>query len=121
MTLQMEGWLDVYAIDMTFKAQLEFFSANLVEMECGDGLRPQRSTPSFLRHYLRLKTGICEPYALFIFPSDVLAQAGDDVHAPLAATPDIMTWIDDVNDIMSFYKESVVGDEQDNVVNLHAR
>lgn len=121
MAFQMEDWLDTFAVDMVFKAQLEFLSGNLVENECGDKLRPLKSTPHFLRNYLRLKTGICEPYALFIWPSDIMAQAGEDCCTPLAVMPDLMTWIDDTNDIMSFYKESVVGDERDNVVYLHAR
>lgn len=121
MAFQMEDWLDTFAVDMVFKAQLEFLSGNLVENECGDKLRPLKSTPHFLRNYLRLKTGICEPYALFIWPSDIMAQAGEHCCTPLAVMPDLMTWIDDTNDIMSFYKESVVGNERDNVVYLHAR
>jgi hypothetical protein len=121
LTFQMKPWLDNFAVDMVFKAQLEFLSANLVENEHGQQICPNESTPHFVRNYFRLKTGICEAYAFFVWPSETMAKASPHACTPLAVMPDLMTWIDDANDLMSFYKESVVGNEQDNAVHLHAR
>ncbi|KAL4723468.1 hypothetical protein ACLX1H_009103 [Fusarium chlamydosporum] len=121
MAFQMEEWLDTFAVDMVFKGQLEFLSANLVENENGDQLCPHKSTPYFLRNYFRLKSGISEPYAFFIWPADVIAQAGNHCCTPLAVMPDLMTWIDDTNDVMSFYKESIIGNERNNCVSIDAR
>ncbi|EPS33065.1 hypothetical protein PDE_08027 [Penicillium oxalicum 114-2] len=118
---QMESWLDNFALDMVFKSQLEFLSANLVENEYGDRLCPHPSTPQSLRSYFRLKSGICEPYAFFIWPSSIMVQDHNHNGAPLAIMPDLMTWINDTNDIMSFYKESIIGDEVNNSISLHAR
>lgn len=108
---------DCWDADMIFKAVLEFFSANLVEIERGAKLQPTDSTPSFTS-YFRLKSGVAEPFAYFIFPLSRSNDPGNCAHLPLI--PDLMAFMDEVNDIMSFYKESMVGHERDNAIYMHA-
>ncbi|CZR53884.1 uncharacterized protein PAC_03766 [Phialocephala subalpina] len=105
-----------FETDMVFKATMEYLSASLVEIENPGMLRPLRCTPGF-NGYFRVKTGISEAYALFIFPESVLSSP----HAQLPLIPDLMAFINNTNDIMSFYKESIVGEERDNCIHLHAR
>lgn len=108
---------DTWDGDMIVKAVLEFFSANLVEIERGSRLRPTESSPAFTS-YFRLKSGVAEPFAYFIFPLARSQHPGGCEHLPLI--PDLMAFMDEVNDLMSFYKESMVGDERDNAIYMHA-
>lgn len=110
-------YYDTWDGDMIVKAVLEFFSANLVELERGARLRPTGDSPAFTS-YFRLKSGVAEPFAYFIFPLARSRRPGDCAHLPLI--PDLMAFMDEVNDLMSFYKESMVGDERDNAIYMHA-
>lgn len=110
-------YYDTWDGDMIVKAVLEFFSANLVELERGARLRPTEHSPAFT-NYFRLKSGVAEPFAYFIFPLLRSRHPGDCAHLPII--PDLMAFMDEVNDLMSFYKESMVGDERDNAIYMHA-
>lgn len=112
-----QQYYDTWDGDMIVKAVLEFFSANLVEIERGAQLKPTEDSPSFTS-YFRLKSGVAEPFAYFIFPLLRSRHPGDCAHLPMI--PDLMAFMDEVNDIMSFYKESMVGDERDNAIYMHA-
>ncbi|KAL1968520.1 hypothetical protein VTN77DRAFT_1730 [Rasamsonia byssochlamydoides] len=110
-----------FATDMISKAVMEFLSANLVEIEQRKGLliHPTRNTPGFAS-YFRLKAGIAEAFALFIFSRD--AYDDESTLADyLLLIPDLMVWMNHANDIFSsFYKESMVSTERDNAVYHHA-
>lgn len=110
-------YYDTWDADMIVKAVLEFFSANLVEIERGSKLKPTEDSPAFTS-YFRLKSGVAEPFAYFIFPLLRSRHPGDCAHLPMI--PDLMAFMDEVNDLMSFYKESMVGDERDNAIYMHA-
>ncbi|KUJ09761.1 terpenoid synthase [Mollisia scopiformis] len=104
------GW----AADMLFKSCLEYLSANALEVEQKGRLHPLRSTPNFAA-YLRVKSGIGESFAMLIFDE---CKEGCEY---LVLVPELMRFMEDVNDMMSFYKECMVGDEQENSLCLHAR
>ncbi|KAF8864378.1 terpenoid synthase, partial [Acephala macrosclerotiorum] len=112
--LEIGKYFGRFETDMVFKATMEYLSASVVEIEA----RPLMTTPGFIG-YFRLKTGISEAYALFIFQKDVLSK--NNPHTHLSLIPDLMAFINNTNDIMSFYKESIVGNERDNCIHLHAR
>lgn len=113
-----QQYYDTFDGDMIVKAVLEFFSSNLVEIERGHKLCPNENSPNFT-NYFRLKSGVAEPFSYFIFPSVRSRHLGDCAHLPII--PDLMAFMDDVNDLMSFYKESMVGDERDNAIYMHAK
>ncbi|CAH0021811.1 unnamed protein product [Clonostachys rhizophaga] len=69
--LEMGRFYDVFATDMVFKGAVDFCSATLVEFEKGVLLRTNKSAPDFA-NYFRLKGGIAEPYAFYIFPEKLL-------------------------------------------------
>jgi hypothetical protein len=114
--LEIGRFYDRFATDMVFKAVAEFCSANLIELEKQGMLKPHQSTPNFTS-YFRLKSGVAEPFAYFIFPESRM-NGNPCAHLPLI--PDLMAFMDETNDIMSFYKESMVSDERDNAIYLHA-
>ncbi|KAI0770506.1 terpenoid synthase [Fomes fomentarius] len=67
-------------------------------------------------YYLRLKTGIASAYAHFNFTRDWAVGAGMSY---LQMLPDLELIIVGVNDILSFYKETLAG-ETDNYVHMRA-
>nr|BDI63123.1 sesquiterpene synthase [Trametes versicolor] len=66
--------------------------------------------------YMRMKTGIGAAYALFNFVKDWRDPAD---HFFLQLIPEIEFYTDTINDILSFYKESLAG-ETDNLIHLRA-
>ncbi|KAI0632020.1 terpenoid synthase [Trametes polyzona] len=66
--------------------------------------------------YMRTKTGIGAAYALFAFVKDWRDPA-DTFHLQLI--PEIELYTDTINDILSFYKESLA-QETDNLIHLRA-
>ncbi|OJT09957.1 hypothetical protein TRAPUB_13555 [Trametes pubescens] len=66
--------------------------------------------------FMRLKTGIGAAYALFNFVKDWRDPAD---HFFLQLIPEIEFYTDTINDILSFYKESLAG-ETDNLIHLRA-
>ncbi|PYI02484.1 terpenoid synthase [Aspergillus sclerotiicarbonarius CBS 121057] len=100
-----------FAKDMMLKGTLDFITACYVEVEL-DGVRAL-SIPKDAQgfpYYFRLKNGIAEPYALMAFPPDLYPE---DTHFTvyLVAIPELTYFFNAVNDIFSFYKESIVGTE----------
>nr|GAT42580.1 predicted protein [Mycena chlorophos] len=112
-----QTFFDTWDGDMIVKGVLEFFSANRAEIERSHQLKKMAASSSFTT-YFRLKSGVTEPYAYFLFPVSERTNAGDFAHRSLV--PDLMAFMNEVNDLMSFYKESMVGDERDNAIHMHA-
>ncbi|KAG8159640.1 hypothetical protein KVR01_010277 [Diaporthe batatas] len=65
--------------------------------------------------YIRDKSGVPEAYAYFIFPGDQCP----DIGAYMQGIPDMMTYINYANDVLSFHKETLAG-ETDNYINTRA-
>ncbi|KAF5345287.1 hypothetical protein D9758_008417 [Tetrapyrgos nigripes] len=66
--------------------------------------------------FLRLKSGVANAYALATFPKD----RHPDLSVYVQALPDMSDFINFVNDILSFYKEDLTGDDM-NYVGFSAR
>lgn len=66
---------------------------------------PLSSKAATFPAYLRQKTGILETYSLFAFPEDRYPEA-DFLKIYLPVVPTLMEYIDNLNDLMSFYKEA---------------
>ncbi|KAH9901761.1 isoprenoid synthase domain-containing protein [Xylariomycetidae sp. FL2044] len=108
-----------YAASMTTKATIEFVEATNLE-ETLSRLPTSTSTStaaasSQFPRYLRAKTGFAEPYAHAIFPHDVFPESQfRSIYLP--ALPALCDIIDFTNDILSFYKETIRGDERHNFI-----
>ncbi|CAK5284300.1 unnamed protein product, partial [Mycena citricolor] len=118
---ELDSYFGTFDVDMILKVTLEFLSANLIEFKRQADLRPTVNSPGYTT-YFRLKSGVAEAFACFIFPLDRSA-ASPTAHsvAHLPMIPDLVTFMNEANDILSFYKESLVGTERDNAIHMHAR
>ncbi|PWY91667.1 putative trichodiene synthase [Aspergillus sclerotioniger CBS 115572] len=105
-----------FATGMILKATLESIAACYVEVEL-EGAHALTLPPDArgFPYYLRLKTSIAEAYAFLAFPRDLYP---DESHfrGYLLAIPELTYFFKAVNDIFSFYKESIVRDETGNFV-----
>ncbi|KAG8421886.1 hypothetical protein J3458_003722 [Metarhizium acridum] len=115
----LRGIYGPFACDMIAKSTAEFISICAFERKYGGTLRPSSSSPDF-PYYLRLKTGVAEVYAFFAFP-EVLYLEDAFLHVYIVAIPDIARYLNLGNDLLSFYKESIVSDERLNYIYNHSR
>lgn len=102
------------------KSSIDFLVGCLIEAEFPKGLAGVPETSSRFPHYQRLKSGSSEAYAYFLFPDAVFPEK-QYLETYLPAVPDITEHIDMINDVLSFYKESVVGTEQNSFLMNSAR
>lgn len=106
--------------NMIVKSAIDFVCGCYLELEreSRESKATERDTakaPEFAE-YLRVKTGVAEAYAFFLFPEEVFPE-DELLHAYLPAIPYIVQYFNYVNDLFSFYKEA---DENANYVSNHA-
>jgi hypothetical protein len=77
---------------------------------------PLRSCAPNFPEYVRLKSGAPAQYAYWLFPR----HRHPDLGTYAQAIPDLLAFINRVNDILSFYKEELAG-EEDNFVHMRAK
>jgi hypothetical protein len=107
----LSSFMGPYASSMMVKATIDFFEGTNLEARFTGVPRGATSFP----RYLRSKTGYAEPYALLIFPESLFPEdEWRDLYLP--AIPALRDMFEYVNDIMSFYKESIKGVEQRNFI-----
>ncbi|KAI7978465.1 hypothetical protein EIK77_006155 [Talaromyces pinophilus] len=114
--------------DMMVKATIDFVSSCYLELELEN--RVSNATAKADQHhsavnapeyaeYFRIKTGVSEPYAFFVFPEHLFRE--DDVlHAYLPAIPYMVKYFNYANDILSFYKETGADEKANYVYNQAA-
>lgn len=110
-------WLDEspsyqgpFEVDMNIKSTIEHISGCILERDYDGKMILPRGAVNF-PPYLRTKTGFAEPYAHFCFP-EALYPESQFLHVYLPAIQDLCDYINYANDILSFYKESIVGSER---------
>ncbi|KAL4757281.1 isoprenoid synthase domain-containing protein [Aspergillus foveolatus] len=108
-----------FASDIIRKAIVEFTSACVLETEYAGRIALAPTAPDF-PYYLRQKTGMAEAYAFFAFPESLFPES---VFMPvyLPVIPGLVRYINLANDLLSYYKESVVGGERFNYTVNYAR
>ncbi|KAL4901234.1 isoprenoid synthase domain-containing protein [Aspergillus multicolor] len=108
-----------FASDIIRKAIIEFISACVIENEYTGKIVLATTAPDF-PYYLRHKTGMAEAYAFFAFPEALFPES---IFLPvyLPIMPDLVKYFNLANDLLSFYKESVVSSETFNYISNHAR
>ncbi|KAJ5375424.1 hypothetical protein N7517_007430 [Penicillium concentricum] len=92
---------------------INFMDASAIEFETTGKFLHLETAASFPR-YFRIMTGLAEPYTFFILTNDLWSE--ENINLFIQAAPDIMDLTDTINDLLSFYKESIVGDERNNYV-----
>jgi hypothetical protein len=96
-------------------SSLQFVNATLLERR-GEFHRLQHCREaSGWPDYVRDRSGVPEAFAYFIFPRDECP----DIGAYMQGIPDMMTYINYANDVLSFHKETLAG-ETDNYINTRA-
>ena len=100
------------ATGIIIKATLAFVSATAIEQCFPNGL-PKRSRE--FPCWLREASGLAEPFALFIFPEKKFPQ-GVCLGNYLGAFPDMYRFIEGGNDVLSYYKESVGGNDENSLI-----
>ncbi|RDW84225.1 uncharacterized protein DSM5745_04551 [Aspergillus mulundensis] len=107
-----------HSADTILSGTLDFITESVFEVESAGQLHIHQSAKKFPNH-LRIKTGVAAPYTSFLFPEAIFPESrylGQYVQA----VPDLLEFTSFVNDILSFYKESIASDERDNYVYIYA-
>lgn len=107
----LDTFMGPYAASMITKTTIEFVESTNLE---GEFTNLPFGAVRFPR-YLRAKTGYAEPYAHAIFPNDAFPEP-EFRNSYLPALPALCEMIDYINDILSFYKETIRGQERYNFV-----
>ena len=106
-----------FASSCIIKATLDLLSGCLLENYFPSGFeRLASGFPSYLRN----KTGASEVYAYFIFPG-VLFPESEFLGLYVHSIAGIIKITDAINDIISYYKERVIGDETTGLIVSEAR
>jgi hypothetical protein len=95
---------------MVMKSTVDYYLGCLLEAQFPDGVKCSSSCTRFPR-FLRLKSGNSETFAHMIFPATEFPE-DKYLEIYLPTIPDIIELTDMINDILSFYKESVIGTEK---------
>lgn len=108
--------------NMIVKSSLDFICGCYLEIEreCREShntssMHDTAKAPEYAE-YLRIKTGVAEAYAFFLFAEELFVE-DELLHAYLPAIPYIVQYFNYVNDLFSFYKEA---NEKANYVNNYA-
>jgi len=112
--LENSTYMGPYAAAMNTKATIEFICGCIMERDYDGKVEPPVGAKKF-PGYFREKTGYTEPYAHFCFPEATCPEK-EYLHVYMPCIQDLIEFISYANDILSFYKESVVGDERLNYV-----
>ncbi|KAF2191655.1 terpenoid synthase [Zopfia rhizophila CBS 207.26] len=107
-------YMGPYAAAMNTKATVEFISGCILERSYDGKICPPVGATKF-PGYFREKTGYTEPYAHFCFPEGLFPES-EYLHVYMPCIQDLIEFISYANDILSFYKESVVGTKRLNYV-----
>ncbi|KAF9883631.1 hypothetical protein FE257_003103 [Aspergillus nanangensis] len=103
-----------YSWSTIFKSMIEFISGCVIEHRYNGRVRPAVGAVSF-PYYLRQRAGIAEPFAHFAFPQTLYPEEIYLDHYILILE-DMSDFVNYVNDVLSFYKESILGSEDVNYI-----
>lgn len=109
---------DTFSADKITTGLISFMGSCAIESETQDQFHALKTAPGFPR-YFRIMTGLAEPYAYFILRKDLCSP--ENRNLSIQAVPDIMDFTDTVNDILSFYKESILSPERNTFVYHRAK
>lgn len=108
----MNKYLGSYGSSIVIKSTIEFVESTKIENEFNQCM-PENAVR--FAHYFRLKTGVPETFAHFIFPNDMFPEHQYRKFY-LPAMPALCDIVNFTNDVLSFYKESIRGSERANYI-----
>jgi len=111
--LHMADYYPVYIANDIITSALDFVNTTLFDKETKD--IPLAEGAANYAIYRRFKNGAPQGYGFFIWDK----FNHPDAHAYIQSLPDVMVFVNYVNDILSFYKEELEGDYR-NVVHSRA-
>lgn len=97
--------------NMVITSTLDFVSSLMMDMEIQK--MATLDSPDFAA-YCRLLSGISVAFAMFIFPKDI------EIGGYIQCLPHLNTFINGINDVLSFYKEELASDDE-NFITMLAR
>jgi len=100
------------------KATIDYFLAGLIET--GFVFVERAVEGSKFPRYQRMKSGSSEAFSMFLFPEERFPERAF-LGKYVVVVPEMVDWLDHVNDFLSYYKERVVGQESDTFVENQAR
>ncbi|KAL2867358.1 isoprenoid synthase domain-containing protein [Aspergillus lucknowensis] len=92
---------------------------SILEVECDSSAAFKGPASPLFPKYFRNMTGSSEAFVYFLRPKDIFSMAR--MKLLLQGVPELLDITDGINDLLSFYKESVVGDERDTYVYQKSR
>ncbi|OOG00250.1 hypothetical protein ASPCADRAFT_502624 [Aspergillus carbonarius ITEM 5010] len=105
---------DAFDFGRIFKSVVDFMSGLIAEEEI---LSRISQSPRCDGQFLRRMTGMGEAFAHLCFPRTLGIPPEDYI----LLIPELEDFMNHVNDVLSFYKESLVGDEVENHILRYAR
>lgn len=115
---QTANFFGPYSTGVIAKGFVDFILGNIVEADLAKSLTLPAKFASRSSQFIRDKTGAGEVYAHFLFP-DHLVTESEHLQTYIQFIRLIVDIINHVNDILSFFKESVVGsDENTHIMNI---
>ncbi|KAL3480914.1 isoprenoid synthase domain-containing protein [Aspergillus californicus] len=109
-----------YSTGVITKGLVDFMLGNTVESNVAAGLKLPAKFGQRASKFIRDKTGAGEVYAHFVFPEHLAEENGYlPTYVPFIAC--MLDIINGVNDILSFFKETVVGTEMNTNIMNRAR
>jgi hypothetical protein len=107
-----------YSTGVITKGFLDFILVNIVEADLAKSLTLPAKFASRSSQFIRDKTGAGEVFAHFLFPDHLITES-QHLQTYIQFVPLMVDIINHVNDILSFFKESVVGsDENTHIMNM---
>jgi Trichodiene synthase (TRI5) len=103
---------DRFSVDKITTGLINFMGSCALEFERAN-FGALESSPKF-PNYFRIMTGLPEAFTVFILQKDFFTP--ETFKLLLQAAPEIMDYTNHVNDLLSFYKESIISDERNNYI-----
>lgn len=115
----MDQHFDRFSSDRISTGLMDFMGACAIEYESTGRFKFMHESQGFAL-YFRLMTGFALPYTYFLFPKELFIPGSGTTAGSqevfIQAVPDLLVVTGGINDLFFFYKESVVGEEENNYV-----
>lgn len=116
--IQMDEHYGSFCADAMISSTLNFITAFVIESHIDGELHICSSAPNF-PFFFRFQTGLGDAYARMIFPNRIFPESIHLQHY-LQTIPDLSCFACIVNDVLSFYKESIISKERNNYIYHYA-
>lgn len=101
--------------DKVITGLINHMSSTALEHETTGKFLHLRKSPNFAQ-YFRSMTGNAEAFVYFIVPREICSGYNETMTQFIQAVPELIDFTNKVNDILSFYKESIVSSERNGYV-----